>query len=167
MKARDGKPGNLILSEKRPRGGQWTEIRPAARLDPAPLAQSWWLSGRVLAISTLVMADLPDGAGVGPQWQLSVSEGGGRPSRLALRQALRAFDLLGAEEDNHHPGIARHFWRPVDPRHRVDCECKTTDVVVVERDGYRWSNDRAPEACRGCEFARMSGQPCPMHGGAR
>lgn len=26
---------------------------------------------------------------------------------------------------NHEPGNAKHFWCPVDPSRRVDCECKS------------------------------------------
>jgi hypothetical protein len=72
--------------------------------------------------------------------------------------------MEGSEEDNHHPGIARHFWMVVDPARRVDCECKVGETVVKEPDGYKWSND--PGACRGCDYARtFPGHPCPLHPG--
>lgn len=120
--------------------------------------------GPLRVITTLEMAELPDGAGVGPQWHVSVSRAGKRPRPADVERVLRVFDLLGAEEDNHHPGIARHFWMPVDPAHRVDCECKVDEVMVVEPDGYRWSNARAESGCRGCEYERLIGQPCRLHG---
>jgi hypothetical protein len=79
-----------------------------------------------------------------------------------MRRALAAFRMLDAEEDNHIPGRARHVWRPLDPAERVDCECKTTEVTVVEPDGHRWSN-RRDGPCRGCEGASITGIPCPLH----
>jgi hypothetical protein len=117
-------------------------------------------------ISSLVDADLPDGSGVGPQWHVSVSARGKRPDDRQVRRALKAFGLVGAEEDNHHPGIARHFWRPVDPAHRVDCKCKATEEIITEADGYRWTNPKTSttETCRGCDIAPVTGKPCPIHG---
>jgi hypothetical protein len=122
-----------------------------------------WQSGPLRVISALDIANLPKG-GVGPQWHISVTRNGKRASDLELRRALRAFDMVGAEEDNHHPGNARHFFMPVDPAERVECECKTTEETVVERDGYRWSN--SPVQCRGCEWERLFGRTCRLHGGA-
>ncbi len=71
--------------------------------------------------------------------------------------------MVGAEEDNHHPGNARHFWRPLDPSHRVDCECKEDEVLVTDADGYRWTNPQDGEPCRGCDFESLTGKPCPLH----
>lgn len=115
--------------------------------------------------------ELPQSKGVGPTWQVSVSDASegiaSRPSEEQKRLALCAFDMLGTEEDNHHPGNARHFFQPCDPAERVDCECKTTETQVTDPDGYRWSNT-TDGSCRGCELAKAlagtpSARPCPLH----
>lgn len=126
------------------------------------LAASRWIYRDVVVISALELAEYPSGGGTGPQWHISVSERGARPTPKGLKRALISFDLVGAEEDNHHPGIARHFWMPVDPARRVDCECKTDEATVVEPDGYTWTNP-IDGPCRGCEYQRMHGTPCPLH----
>lgn len=154
------------------------ERRPAAGWDPLPvpptissdsmtLAASRWKRGSVLAISTLDLAELPGGGGeAGPTWHLSVSRAGKRPRPRDVDKALRDFDMREAEEDNHHPGVARHFFLPVDPAFRGVCECKTTEDVIVEPDGYTWTNPKPndfKEGCRGCDFERLRGKPCPLH----
>lgn len=158
--------------EKRPRRGKgWMEIPTPreARLDNT-LSVSVWANGAVRVISELCNAELPGGDGAsGPTWHISVSRLARRPMPRDVEHALRDFELIGAEEDNHHPGNARHYFMPVDPAFRGICECKATEDVVVERDGYTWTNpkEHAPEACRGCELRRQLGeraQPCPIHG---
>lgn len=122
-------------------------------------------SGAVV-LSGVAIADYPDGSGEkGPQWHVSISVSGRRATKAECERALRAFDLVGAEEDNHHPGVARHFWRPVDPARRVDCECKENEVVHVDpADGYTWTNPPEAGECRGCELAKLVPRlPCPLH----
>lgn len=140
-------------------------------MHPATLvSSSGWESGPIRVLSALELAELPDGSGeYGPQWHVSISARGKRPKDHHVRRALRAFAMVGAEEDNHHPGNARHFWLPVDPTRRVDCECKAEEATVVEPDGYTYTNPHDPERCRGCEFQRLMGKPCPLHseGGRR
>lgn len=150
--------------EQRPRGRGWAWIPvPPSAWAPGTLAASRWTDGRLSVISTLILAELPDGSGeVGPQWHVSVSRFGKRPKPAELARAQRAFGIVGWEEDNHHPGNARHFFRPVDPARRVACECKTTETIHVEPDGYTWSNAK-DEPCRGCEFWAQQGKPCPIH----
>lgn len=148
--------------EKRPRSSEWTEVRcpPTAE----GIARSAWVSGPVFVISTLIECDLPDGAGVGLTWHLSLTRKGKRARPTDARRVLRAFDLVGVEEDNHHPGQARQFFQPVDPAHRVSCECKTSEEQIVEPDGFRWSNPRPGQgACRGCELEDVMGVPCRLH----
>lgn len=114
-----------------------------------------------LVISALTLAEYPDGQGIGEQYHVSVSKRGHRPEQRVVREVLAHFGMMGAEEDNHHPGIARHFWRPLDPAHRVACQCKSDETVV--RDGsYAWSNT-TDGTCRGCDYELLSGQPCPIH----
>lgn len=151
---------------------------------PKPIARSQWFDlGRIFTagdvahawrhrrtgVQVLVSrteAEYPDGDGIGLQDHVSVSRRGHRPSRSDLRLALTAFGAVGWEEDNHHSGIARHFWRPLDPKHRVECQCKSDEIVVVESDGYAWTTP-VDGPCRGCEYAAtiglLTGRTCPIH----
>jgi len=151
-------------AERRPSLPGWVELPlplvPTALR--ASLAVSAWKNGTTVVISSLENAELPDRSGVGPQWQISVSRMGKRPKPHDVRRALRAFGMVGAEEDNHHPGVARHFWVPVDAAHRVDCQCKEDEHMVTEPDGYQWTNPK-DGPCRGCELAELTGSPCPLH----
>jgi hypothetical protein len=143
--------------ERMPNGSNWTY---AGRIENG----SVWESGPVRVISTLDMATLPDGSGIiGPQWHISIARRGKRPHATDVRRTLRAFRMVGAEEDNHHPGNARHFWVVCDPAKRVDCECKEDEVLVTDADGYRWTNPAEGEPCRGCEFQSLTGKSCPLH----
>jgi hypothetical protein len=151
--------------EKRPPPHSgWLEVQTPAILiqQLKPLAVSTWISGPLRVISSLVLADAPDGSGVTEQWHISLTRKAKRPHPTDVRRSLRAFGLVGAEEDNHHPGNARHFWRPVDASKRVDCECKETDTVVVEKDGYTFSTP-ADGPCSGCQFEGLTGKRCPLH----
>lgn len=153
--------------EKRPSGAGWRELTRMPALPTPTLAVSWWTDRVVVVCSALEDADYPTGQGSGPQWHVSISlvsrtEALARPGRAEVRRVLKAFALVGAEEDNHHPGRARHFWRPVDPAQRVDCECKSTETLVTEGDGYRWTNPN-DGPCRGCEIARLTNVPCSLH----
>lgn len=138
---------------------------------------SVWRRRGVFVISALTSAELPDGSGeTGSQWHVSMSRWAAgvatRASDEECRQTLACLGLAGAEEDNHEPGIARHFWVPVDPARRRDCECKETERVVVEPDGHRWSTPLDEAQCHGCDYAAMVkriskiDRPCPIHGAA-
>lgn len=155
----------MKLRELQPRGTGWTRRENTNPLAAKSVAESWWTREGVVVGSSLLDADLPDGSGQGLQWLVSENER--RPSRAALRHALRAFGMLGAEEDNHHPGIARHFWKPLDRAHRVECQCKASETIVTEPDGYQWTTptDVDAQGCRGCDFEQMLGKPCPLHRG--
>lgn len=154
--------------ERRPRSNAWVQNSNTRRAEQVLRSHgaaiiSVWHSRGVTVISTLDMAKAPDGSGdVIPQWHISVTRRGRRPRADDVTRALLAFGMTGAEEDNHHPGQARNWFLPVDPSRRVDCECKETEVVVVEDDGYTWTTD--PSDCRGCEHERMFGTPpCRFH----
>jgi hypothetical protein len=151
------------VKERQPKTHRWSKLRS----DGAPanaLAISRWTDGRIVVISALEMAESPvDGTPV-PQWHVSISSAGRRPKPHELRRALHAFGMVGTEEDNHHPGIARHFWLPVDPAHRTSCQCKVDEDVIVEPGDYAWTNPKLGEGeCRGCEYQRLAGKPCPIH----
>lgn len=156
------------VTEMRPDGKGWKLVsrRPVG---PVVYSSSTWTGpAGLLVISELVRAELPDRSGSGPQWCLSISQSGHRPDGRQLHRALKVFGMLGAEEDNHEPGIARKFWRPLDPSKRLACECKADEEVIVEPDGYRWTNPVAgradPAQCRGCAHAAWHpGRRCPIH----
>lgn len=67
-----------------------------------------------------------------------------------------------SEVDNHHPGVAVHLWLPVDPAHRVTCECKDDEQTITEPDGYTWTTP-VGGPCRGCELQQLLGHPCTVH----
>lgn len=134
------------------------------------LSFSVWLRRGVMAVSALENAEAPDGTKeVIPQWHISFSKFNARCPDDEVRQALACFGLAGAEEDNHHPGgLARHFWMPLDPARRVDCECSVTETTVVEPDGYTSTTPKAGP-CSGCELVAIKiaefgeAPPCPLH----
>lgn len=140
----------------------------AMPFDHKAIGLSVWKRSGVVVISALENAHAPDGSlDVIPQWHLSVSHSGARASDEVVRQTLASFDMTGTEEDNHHPGTARHFWMPVDPRRRVECECKSDETITVEPDGYTWSHDPEQE-CPWCTMIKIGKTDivCPNHPGA-
>lgn len=159
------------VRERRPRFPGWAEITTAEMRSAwrrsgttQPLGLSAWQKGRICCISGLELATYPDrSGGTGPQWHLSVTLLRQHPPDSVIRIALAAFDLEAAEEDNHEPGNARHFWMPVDPQHRVECECKADEQLVVEANGHRWTNPKEGP-CLGCRTERLTGRPCSLHG---
>ena len=144
--------------EKQPGPGWDPERWPG----PRPATASAWRCGPIFVLSEFAVAESPDGNGVGPQWLISISESGRRPKPKQVRKALRAFGMVGAEEDQHYPGVARHFWQPIDAAHRAQCQCKASERVVVEADGYTWTTPVDGE-CRGCELEQTTGAACPVH----
>lgn len=150
----------------------WRELKQHAdkiRRHVDALSYSVWYRAGVMAVSALEVAEAPDGRGDSiPQWHISFAGNGRRSTDDEVRAALVCFGMAGAEEDNHHPGGgARHFWVPVDPARRVDCECKEAEKVVVEADGYR-STTPVDGPCSGCELAAVkrsmgASVVCPLH----
>jgi hypothetical protein len=150
------------MRELRPDPLQWSEIPWPGPRNTASLGASAWILGPILVLSELVDVEYPDGSGNGPQWLVSISARGKRAKPKQLRRALRAFGMVGAEQDNHHPGNVRNYWRPVDKSKRVDCQCKTDETIVVDETGYSWTNP-VDGGCRGCELELLLGKPCPLH----
>ncbi len=166
----DAGDGRLV-TERRPSGTMWSR-RPTPRdLEDVRTTRvcSGWRRRAISVLSAVEHADYPTGEGAGPQWHVSIAAGLGepelrRPTDKELRVALTAFGMLKAEEDNHHPGNARHFWLPIDPSKRADCECKVDEKTIVEADGYKWTTP-VDGPCRGCELAALElGKACPIHG---
>ena len=155
------------IAARVPRGLSWVDRGPVGPLGDIGRR---WEAGPYVAISSLKIAVYPDGSGeTGLQWHVSISRRGQRVPDAEMGPLRRMFfgaDADQAEEDNHHPGVARHLWMPVDPGRRVDCECKVTEAVIVEPDGYTWTNP-TDGPCRGCELERLTGAPCTLHRQAR
>jgi hypothetical protein len=86
--------------------------------------------------------------------------------RIVVLSDLADMELPRAEVDNHHPGHAVNLFLPVDPAHRVDCECKDEEQLVLESDGYTWTTPK-DGPCRGCELAQVLPglRRCSIHGG--
>lgn len=150
-------------TEKQPRAGSgWIYT---GRSPHAERQNSMFERGRFRVISGLGPMELPQSGGkIGPTWHASLARRGSRrPTNDEVRKFLRDFDLVGAEEDNHMPGLARHFFQPVDPAYHGVCDCKTTEATIVEPDGHRWQNATDGSRCGGCEFERISGTPCKIH----
>lgn len=147
----------------------WTKVPSHPALRRQSEHHSTWRSGPILVVSELALAQLPGRpqGETGPQWHISISASGKRAKPAHIRRALRAFGMTRALEDNHMPGISRAFWLPVDPSLTGVCECKETEVTIVDADGYAWQNPREgdPEGCRGCDYEVRFGKPCPLHHG--
>jgi hypothetical protein len=154
---------HLLPRERSPssRRGDWTFIG----RNPEMPRSTIWHAGPIRVVSSLDVSEMPDGDGIAPQWHISVTTRGKRPKPHHVASALKAFGMVGAEEDNHHPGAARHFFLVCDPSRRVACQCKATEETIVDADGYAWTNPTpaSGEECRGCEWEREHGKPCPIH----
>jgi hypothetical protein len=124
-----------------------------------------WRSGPVLVTSGAHLMDGPDGGPPCWQWKIAISNLGKRPKPAHVRRALRAFGMTEAEQDNHEPGNAVHFFLVCDPSRRVECECKADEDVVLDQDGHRWTNPKPEtgEPCRGCTTSAVTKRPCPLH----
>lgn len=105
---------------------------------------SAWRRGRLRVISTLDQTET--NGWEGPTKILSISRvGNRRPNDRELARMIRDFGVPSPyDEDNHENGIARKVFCPTDPSARTACECKVTEEVVVEPDGYRWSRPKTP-----------------------
>lgn len=165
-----------IPRELYPRRGRWEKDRASSDVHLAihaeqarlvgdvPYSASVWRLGGILAISSWQMSKAPDGSGdVIPQWLISVSDSGHRPSDRVVAKVRADFGMDDADVDNHHPGVAMHLWMPIEKSRRKACHCKEPEAIVKEPDGYEWANELDPAKCRGCEYGRAFGKPCPVH----
>ena len=130
-------------AERIPRAGSgWTRLPSAMdyRADA-----SAWTRGRLRVLSTL--DETETNGWVGPTWILSLSRRGNRrPNDRELLRMVRDFGVPSPyDEDNHENGIARKVFCPTEPSARTACECKVTEEVVVEPDGYRWSRPKTED----------------------
>lgn len=129
-----------VIKPKRPKGKGWEYRGPASPETTMGYEGHYWYHPEqsLLVISALEVATDADGHSNGPEYHLSVSKW--PRQRCTSQQAkwvVRAFDLDGAEEDNHVPGgFARNFWRPVaENLIGKECECKESEPAIVEDKG--------------------------------
>lgn len=163
--------------ERRPITFGWNKVPFTAALRQALPGPAWlsslWIKGRCTVVSSLGTMEYPSGGGGGPTWLISISTHNPwqkmqvRPALHDVRMALDSFEMRQAEEDNHEPGVSRKFFLVVDPARRVDCECKTSETLIREADGYTWTNPKSGP-CRGCGWAQMRRAlgykaTCPIH----
>jgi hypothetical protein len=105
---------------------------------------------------------------IGPVWLIAVSHRGARPTDEHMARVVEAFAMPAFDEDNHYPGITRSLFCPIEESYRNACECKLTETVIVDDDGYTWTNP-TDGGCRGCDLAAMQQvirqpvTPCPIH----
>lgn len=120
----------------------------------SPTSTTWrrvgadtYTDGELVVVSTLEVIAEWQGVADVPQWYVSVSRlaRDRRPSDREVRRVHKVFRMRGSEEDNHVPGVARHFWLVVDPALRVDCECKDAEDTLAEPDGFAWQEDKGAD----------------------
>ena len=91
------------------------------------------------ALVSVHFIEPPEGKGL--EHHISISHLGQRPTRQMVLATLRDFGLDGAVEDNHLPGRARHFWLPLSPSERADCDCFATEKPHDEGGGFIWRSE--------------------------
>lgn len=130
----------MIDQAKRPKGDAWRFYR---QFHAHGFPVDIWLCGDLSVCSSREPLEDKRTGLVLPTFQVSVSKNRARPDDEAVRSALADFDMEGADEDNHSPGIARHFWLIDDGRTKQpECECKETEETIVEPDGFKWQKER-------------------------
>lgn len=138
-----------------PRGPGWREW-PATVGAPLPRWARRFLFMVTDEVAILVVSSVDNVIERGATWHVSISRMVRQGYRYVPQHApdedvalaLDALRMTGSEEDNHarvdgRAGVARHFWREVDPAKRTDCECKETEETIVEPDGYTFTRERA------------------------
>lgn len=149
----------------RPRGRGWRR-GPNIRPDGRALVTSWEhdeLGVRVLSSAATHRSEVTHRVILTYHLSaVSIERGAlARPSDVQLLSMLEAFAPRGAdgelawwEEDNHHPGNARHVFVPTGGSgERAACPCKDEELVV-ESDGYTYSFDGAYDPERLGAFLR-------------
>lgn len=90
---------------------------------------------------TRILSSVHDVSESGLEYHVSISKLGQRCAPSDALEVLRGIDsgfpVEQWDEDNHLPGIARHYWAHTDPAKRKPCECKANEKPHVEGD-YLW-----------------------------
>lgn len=101
-----------------------------------------WVKGPLTCLCAVELVG--GGPGDPSRWQHHVSASWRpilSPARTCTDQEMEevraAFDMGGAEEDNHGPGIVRHLWLTVGQDREPECPCKQDEVRTVEGDRVR------------------------------
>lgn len=124
-----------------PRGDAW-KLEACWRVEGDVIHR--WSNGTIVACASRHAGIESKHSGlVVPCFHLSISDDGHRASNEVIRGVLAEFNLEGAEEDNHSPGVARHFWLDEGRAAQPDCECKKTEETIIEPDGYQWQRERS------------------------
>jgi len=119
-----------IISPKRPKHDSWRLVRKLENLDGG-IVECWLHSS---GISVLSSVEAPEKI-LGAEYHVSVTKNGKRCTSNEGNFAIKAFDMEGADEDNHTL-IARNYWRPVaDNLAEHVCECKKTEPKIVMDKG--------------------------------
>lgn len=94
-----------IQREKQPTEKGWERISGPPTVAGAVLSSSRWVGpGGLCAISELVNAEMPDGAGAGLQWLVSFSQQGRRPDgRLPAKVPMRQVAIPGLQKERPCP----------------------------------------------------------------
>ena len=122
-------------------------------------ARQWAHESGIGVLSAVEMVEQnPPGSGiVMPHYHVSATHQGGVPRACTdqeMEEVRAAFDMGGAEEDNHGPGIARHLWIMVGRDREPECPCKQDEDRIVEGDRVRYEEGSAlasPEQLATCE----------------
>lgn len=123
-----------------PKGNAWSLLA-CVEIDGEKVHQ--WVNGSIVACASRHAAvESHSSKLIVPSCQVSISHNGARPSDDVVRGVLADFNFEGAEEDNHSPGRARHFWLDEGRTVQPECECKQVEETVIEPDGYRWQREK-------------------------
>ncbi len=128
----------IDIAPKRPRDIRRWQLHGRRQLpDIGSVVLLWRCDG----IQVLSAVESPEGF---PEFHVSVTVLTGLEypeKRCATDQELElvraAFEMGGAEEDNHGKGIARHLWLKVGSHRQDACACKQDEERTVEGDRVR------------------------------
>lgn len=116
---------------------------------------------RVLSSIHLVPKNT-DGSVLVPHFHISATHQAGRPARACTDQEMevvrRDFDMGGAEEDNHGPGIARHLWLACGEEREPECPCKQDEHRLVEGARLQYGFDGTPPVPTRSDVAPSKGE---------
>lgn len=122
---------------KRPKTGNWNLFGPVTG---GPNAVMYIHISGAQVISDIVEIPPPEGKGL--EYHISVAHmtpsGAVRPDQLQIDAMLRDFDMPAEGEDNHMPGVARHFWQPVHRPDEAQCHCFDNEKPHDEGGGFIW-----------------------------
>jgi hypothetical protein len=125
----------------------WKRIQRSSAHTPGA---EWWARGSLFVCSDRIFTtpnSLPGCPDPLDTWLLTASRQYRGSIMLAtdadIARVRHDFGCLDAEEDNHEAnGMVRKLFLVVDPRFRMECECKEDETVHRRRDGYVYSQPK-------------------------